>query len=335
MSLDLYLRSKSAPSKEEVETELFGLGWTRGEHMLFEPTDSFVWFHQENYESTRGAWIFVREPDEADPKGTRTVFHGYTNAGRSYEDLDALNVTMRALRRRFGGSLWDPQRGVSGYLINDIPRLSPSEKACGFTYIRFQQNLARARFLREEIDENARKRIELVGSLSFERAPLVNNLLLTFFVASFEAFLKELFIAYVDTNPSLHAKVYLRRKKFDAEVVQKLVSGIQTLGAAEADQYTFQNIASAHAAYSDFLGVDLYKLWRRKRKYGRSFYLVMDLIEELLARRHRIVHSADIDLHLSATDVDRYAHGLQAAAEHLVAHFQREKAFRIDLEDAL
>src|SRR5678810_867584 len=93
---------------------------------------------------------------------------------------------------------------------------------------------------------------------------------------SFEAFLKELFIAYVDTTPGLHAKVYARRKRFDSDIVQALLSGQQTLGKVEASHFTFQNVASANAAYNDFLGIDLYKLWRRKRKFLKRYYVILD-----------------------------------------------------------
>ena len=171
--------------------------------------------------------------------------------------------------------------------------------------------------------------------MTFEKAVVINNLILPFLVASFEAFLKEFFIAYIDTTPALHAKVYARRKRFDAEVVEALLSGVRTLGQTEAANFTFQNIASANAAYVDYLDINLYELWRRKRKFAGKYYVILDLIDDLLARRHNIIHSAELELQLNANDVDRYAHGLQAAAERLVSHLQREKAFRIDLEEIL
>jgi len=141
VSRDLYLRCKQHITADQIETVILPLGWVRTEDLCYS------WFHTEHHESTRGCWLYVTYDPEDQPRGTKTLFHAYSNAGRSHEDLEAQNGVLRALRKDLGGSLLNPEDGRRTYLLNDVPKLTPSEKACGFTYVVFDQHLGRVSML--------------------------------------------------------------------------------------------------------------------------------------------------------------------------------------------
>lgn len=334
MSVDLYFRCKAKPTLEKVETVIFPLGWRKQEYFTGYKEPSYLWFHQENYESTRGCWLFVNKPDSGDPKGTRIVFHAYSNAGRSYEDLEAQNQVIRSLRKVFGGSLYNPQEGNSSYLYNDLPRLRPSEKACGFVYINYQQNLGRASLIVADVSEKAKKMKQLdEWTITWDKGILKNNTTLPFLVSCLESFLREFFVAYVETHPDIKERIYEKTAKIEYRQLRDLLSGKKTLAELEAENYTFQNLYSAHAAYKAYIGVDIFDILNKRRRVGKTSRIVRDVIQEILELRHKIVHTAFLDIDLNKERMDTYIGYLRKAGQLFVNKFLAEKNFRIDLEE--
>ncbi len=315
MSIDLFLRCKTKPSVKKLEAVIFPLGWKKKDHIHLKGERSYYWFQSENFMSIRGCWLFVRKPDEEDPKGTKVVFHSYSNAARSHEDLEAQNEVIRALRKEFGGSLYDPQANRASYLHNDIPKLSPGEKACGFVYINFQRNLSRA--------------FEIID----EHEVLRNNVTIPFLIACFESFLKEFFIAYLETHPDVQEKVYEKTSKITYGEVRALLKHEKTLAEVEADNYSFQNLDSANHAYKTYIDIDIYALLNERRRVGKTSRVVREVVQELLELRHEIVHAAHIDQYLDKGRMEIYIGYLRKAGQLFVDKFLVEKDFRIDLEE--
>jgi hypothetical protein len=183
MSIDLFLRCKQKPAISDIEAVIFPLGWEACEYVPGSGRTSYLWFHHENYESIRGCWLFLDDPENDDPLGTKLVFHAYSNAGRSFEDMEAQNQVIRSLRKTFGGSIYNPESGRTSYLDNDLPRLTPAEKACGFTYINYQQNLQRASLITEESSTQSIK-LKEIGHwyATLDKAILRNNATVPFLV---------------------------------------------------------------------------------------------------------------------------------------------------------
>lgn len=337
MSLDLLLRSKSKPTAEEIESIIVPLGWERAEYGSGKGI-SYRWFHREHYESLRGAWLFIYQGadlDEEDlPKGTLTLFHSYSNVGRSYEDLEAQNEVLRALRKAFGGSVFDPQESKCAYLVNNEPRFTPAEKACGLAYFNFQNNVGRASLLIERVGERAVRLGELIPAmLTLDSAILRNNTIVPFLVATLEAFLKELFVAYLDMHPSVQERIYEKKSKLEYAQLRQLLSGDRTLAELEADDYVFQNLDSANAAYKRYLDIDIYTVLNTRKQYRKRNLFVRDVIREMLDLRHKIIHTAYIDVTLNEDKVERYLFYLQAAGRLFAQRLLHDKALRIELDE--
>lgn len=332
MSLDLYLYSKKSPNRKSVEQLIFPLG--------FEPVDEpsgrwYWWFKTENYESLRGCRLYISKADPKDreiPRGTRTIFHSCTNAGRSYEDLAMQNNVLRKLKSVFGGSVYDPQEGRYAYIENDIPCLSPAEKRCGFVYANFHNNLGRAMMGTADLDPKFAGLKQIHEEMaSYDRGIITNNLVAVFLVSILESFLKDLFIAYIDMHPKLQEKIFSKTSKIDYQTLRELLEKKKSLAEVEADSYTFQNLLSANAAYSTYIELNLFNVWNRKKKIGKRFYNIREIIEELVQLRHKIVHTAYLELDFDRAKVDKYRIAVELAGKFLAEALEK-RGFRIDLE---
>ncbi len=332
MSIDLFLYSKKTPSREAIEDIVFPLG--------FEPVDDqgerwYWWFKEENYESLRGCRLYVspvKGSKEEYPRGTRTLFHSYTNAGRSHEDFEMQNNVLRMLKDKFGGSVFDPQEGRYAYLTNDIPKLSAAEKRCGFVYGRFYNNLGLAEMAVSDRDpkSSAAKQI-FEGMTSYDKNVLTNNLVIVFLVSVLEVFLKDLFVSYVEAQPSVQEKIYAKTSKIDYPTLKELLERKRSLAEVEADSYTFQNISSANLAFSTYVNINLFKVWDRKKKIDKKFYNIREGILELLSLRHKIVHTAYMDGEADRGKLDKHRLIVFRAGELIVEALEKQ-GFRMDLE---
>jgi len=333
VSIDLYLRCKKEPSIPEIEEVILPLGWAPMEYGEGRHEAVYRWFHREKFESLRGAWLYVSRSEEDGPKGTKTVFHAYSKAGRSYEDIQAKNDVVKALRKSFGGSPYNPQEGNCSYLINDWPLLTAGEKACGYVYITFQDNLYSVSCLATEFPEITEERSEWVRCSGIhEEGALINNVALPFLVSSLESFLREFFVAYLEWHPEVQETIYNKKNaKIEFSELKLLLSGDKTLAEIEADNYTFQNLNSANQAYKQYIDVDIFRILNKRKKVGDSRRIVREVILEMLELRHKIIHTAFIDYRLDKTRLDTYVGYTRKAGELFVSTFLTEKHFRIDI----
>lgn len=336
MSICLYLYSKKSPTRDSIEQVIYPLG--------FEPVDEpsekwYFYFKTENYESMCGCKLFVSKPDLHDeqmPRRTQTVFYAAVHGLRSYEDIAMQNNVIRKLRSVFGGSVYNDGDGRYAYVENYVPRLSPAEKRCGLVYRNFHLNIGRAWIVASDLDPHyvARKQLD-EEMASLDRGLITNNLIAVFLVSTLETFLKDLFIAYVEMHPNLQEKIFDRTSKIDFQTLRVLLEKKKSLAEVEAGYYTFQNLSSANVAYSEYLQINLFKLWNRKKKIGKRFYSIREIIEELIQLRHEIVHKAYLKPDFHKIEVDRYRKAVELAGKSVVAALEQEKGFRIDLDKYL
>jgi len=333
MSIDLLLRSSKKPSSKQIEEVIKPLGWHREVFVKGYHNPSYRWFQTKNHESTRGCWLFIYAPESTGLDTARTVFHAYSNAGRSYEDLEAQNNVIRALRQKFTGSLENSETGKNSYLPNDITRLSPAEKACGYAYLHFQHNLGRASMSIQDIDKQHIKLSKLMP-YAFTMHPGVvrNNILLPFLVAILEALLKDFFIAYIDSHPAIQDRIYEKKSKVDYVVLKQLMKNEKTIAQIESSEYSFQNLLSAHTAYRNYIGIDLFQILNRRIKFEKRFYVIRNVLQEMISLRHDVIHGANVHIHLDKNQICLYLNVLERFGASFENIFLKGKNFKFNLE---
>jgi len=333
MSIDLLLYCKKVPKISEIEEVIIPLGFKIEEEFSGGEYPQYLWFEEKDLASLRGCWLsWYKGKTETSPRGTLTVFIAKTYAGRSHEDLDMQNKVVRELKKRFGGSVYDVQTGRCCYLRNDIPKLSYPEKRCGLVYNRMKENIGRIRLVARETPAEIKPIWIGFDILSFNENVIINNLLVPFLVSSLEDFLRSFFISYLESQSDVLELIYEQKGKLEYATVRDLLEGKVTLAECEANSYSFQNLNSANSAFQQYVKVSLYNIWNRRKKYGGRAYRVLEVLQELLILRHRIIHEAYIKSNLSKNDVVRYTKFVEYAGELLAHHLEENRKFRIDLE---
>ncbi len=335
MSIELELHCKLKPRVSSIEQLIKPFGW----EIWYERGHSsyFFRYESENYESTTGCWLYLQKPDKFSPKGTKIVFQASSPDGRSYEDLEAQNKIIRLLKEKYGGVLFNSQEGTRSYIVNDIAKLSASEKACGFSYISFQRNLQR---IRSTLDFNKKQpNLPIKDYESFhhfiDTKIISTNTLIPFLISCFEAFLKDFFVTYVDTNKSIQEKFFNSKEKLSPRDLKDILNKNLSIGQLISNSYKFQNLDSSNAAYNNYLDFDLLKALGKKKKIRKKLYRINNLIREILNFRHKIVHEAYLDSDLNDGVIELYVSCLEMAGKLIVENFLNEKNFKIDLEGTL
>ncbi len=136
-------------------------------------------------------------------------------------------------------------------------------------------------------------------------------------------------------RPKLQERIFDRTSKVDFQTLKALLEKKKSLAEVEAGYYTFQNLPSANVAYSEYLELNLFKLWNRKKKIGKRFYSIREIVEELIQLRHEIVHKAYLKPDFDKIEVDRYRKAVELAGKSIVDALEQEKGFRIDLNKYL
>jgi len=186
--------------------------------------------------------------------------------------------------------------------------------------------------IRDVGEDMARFRDIVPFMLTLDRDLLTNNMLVPFMVAAFESFLREFFVAYLETNPAIEEKIYEKRSKLDYGQIKELMDGSKSLARIEAEEYSFQSLRSANLAYGKYLDMDLLATFSTRKKHAGKVERVLAALDELLELRHRIVHEAFIDTELDRKRVERYLFYLRASGRLFVKAFLDSKGFRADLE---
>jgi hypothetical protein len=333
MSIQLELLIDEYIDRRDIEEIIFSMGYIKKEKY----EDEYLWYN-EDFISLRGCWFYfgydVENSYEKEDKVVKTVCSTLTNAGRSHDDFQIQLDTIKKLEEKFGGIVYTD--GEKGYFENDVPKLTRTEIACGYAYVTFERNLAMAEQLIEEVDSRVFKYKELGIPPIYEKNFLRNNTLLPFFVSIMESFLKEFLHYYIRTNKEAENLIFKKKEKLPYSVVRELLNKEKTIIEVEMESYSFQNFKSANKAYTHFIKIDLYKEILSKKMVVDGHELSMvSILSELLDKRHKLIHEAELDYTLNKSQMEKYYHCLILLKDTFKKVFKEKKNIRIDLENEI
>ncbi|MCU5063564.1 hypothetical protein OB986_20290 [Bacillus cereus] len=333
MSVDLQILIDSYIDKRDIEEILFSMGFKKEK----EHNNIYFWF-DEDFVSIRGCWFrFSYDLEvfyEGKDRTVKTVCTTSTNAGRSYADFQMQIDTIKKIEEVFGGSVYAD--GEYGYFENDVPKLSKTELACGHAYVSFESNLTMVKELIEEVDSRVLMCIERGIPPIYDKNLWRNNTLLPFFVSIMENFLKTFLYNYIRTNQEAENLIFKKKDKLPYSVVRELLNNEKTIIDVEMESYSFQNFKSANIAYTQFVKVDLFKdiLSIGMEIDGKEVPIVSTL-SELLEKRHKLIHEAELDYTLDKNQMKKYYNCLIVLKNTFAKVFKEKKNIRIDLENEI
>ncbi|PFO03748.1 hypothetical protein COJ85_13985 [Bacillus sp. AFS076308] len=336
MSIELKLLVDKYIDKEDIEQIIFNLGFKKNEIR-----GNYLW-HNSDYVSTRGCWfdfqfdveVFISAEPELH-KVYKTVLSTKTYSGRSFSDIEMQMEVLRKIQEKYGGDVFDPDELEFGFFENDLPNLSRTEIGCGLAYMHFTHNLYKAKLLIEDVDLEEIKGKLALGFPILNIELLRNNTLLPFFVSVLETFLKLFFMRYLETNDEAVNKIFSKKDKLPYSTVKDLISGEKTIIDIEMEEYSFQNFNSANRGYKNYLNFDLFKVLSNKIIYNENEETIASVLQEMINRRHEIIHEAKLEYHLDKSTMDKYYYFLEKFGEIFITEFMKKHKLRLLIDDEL
>ncbi|MCY8802651.1 hypothetical protein MOF25_06595 [Bacillus atrophaeus] len=334
MSIDLHFLSDKYIKKEDIERDLYELGFEdiEGEE------NSYHWF-SDKFLSTRGCHFSLKYDIKIENLDTNesitypTICTTITYAGRSHDDFQMQFDVLQMLKHKYGGIITDfeDDEEIDG-LDNGIPKLSSTEIACGSTYSGFINSMYIVQSLIEDCSENK-------TPYPFYSKPLLrNNTLIPFCVTVLENFLKTFLERYLQTNDIAKQKIFKKRKgdTLPYYEVEKLLNGEKTIIDLELERYSFQNFKSTNIAYKKFLDFDLYDVLGQKIIYQDDESISLNqVLTELIEMRHKIIHEAKLNDSLSKKVMEKYHFFLKKFGELFIEQIMKKHKLRLLIEKLL
>ncbi|MDP5273216.1 HEPN domain-containing protein [Chengkuizengella axinellae] len=334
MSIDLHLLVNKTIKKNEIEKVVSSLGFRKDEEI----EDTYYWFDYD-YVSTRGCMFYLGYDNilhiDGKDKEFKTVCSTNTKAGRSHGDFQKQIDTIKELNNKFGGIVYGDEG--HGFFENDIPKLSRTDIACGFAYLRFERNLVMVKQLMEDVDIKRVHNYLDLGILPYgEKNFLTNNLLVPYFVSIMEDFLKTFIYRYIETNKESENLIYSKKETLPYNIVKELVEKEKSIIDIEIEEYSFQNFKSANRAFTKYIGLDLFThILNEKISIDGEEEKLISILSQLIKERHELIHEAKLNYNLDKKLIKSYYNSLELLGKTFVRVFKEKRSIRINLEEEL
>jgi hypothetical protein len=276
---------------------------------FFSPDDSlaYSWFETEKFRSFTGVYIHV-----AQEEGGSVSVYTRTNQGRSYYDCKHQNLTIKMLRKRFGGT-FVTDFGVGRYLRPECEAEKPDQAGCHLAFQRFGSSIQRADWYLTTCAFPGASQQELYRFIpDLDPRVLSSHLLLPYLVSVFEEYMRSTFVALLHYSPSKEA--VLKGARLSGRQLAEISQGALSVEEAFAQNLSFQNVLSA----SENLRlvdrrIDLAGLLRKPCRRRKT--VLLDSLRDMVNRRHAFVHSSRLGLDLEDKLIWRFVDDLEIAIE--------------------
>jgi hypothetical protein len=276
-------------------------------HLGMPKVVSMIYFEEKDYKSWGTVELSIGISEEK-----RVVYvHTRTRVGRSHYDFEMQNRTVREFRRRFGGSAVKDGGNGEGY--DPGPPVPPAASGCYLAMQRLDWNLSRVNgYLHLGFvlpDNNPLGAAEAVWPQMRQLNPevFISNVLMTYLVSAMEDYFKSTYITlltYAERKPTI-----LKGIRPSGEQLAQISAGTLTVEQAAAEVLSFQRLAAVGRHFAD-IDQKLDVLAPLRRPYRRRKVHLLDRLEDLVTRRHALIHGMHIDIDLDRDRLEGFIHDL-------------------------
>jgi len=328
-------------SKEALEALLREYGYRPCGHLWNWPKGSlhFHLFENRDFLSYDGveATIFPPSAEEIEELGPcEWALQTRTRSSASPYDKHQQDEIIREARKRYGGSFYNDWQGKNRYNNPDPDQRDAVARGIYLVYERVTNQLTMVNCslpdggmgLKKEPENDDQKRI-IETMLLNDPVRALYNAVIPFIVSCIEHFFQSSFKIMLQYNAGTSDKLIKSNKKIDVADVLLIECGKKTINDVVADWYSFQSIDAIHKAYSDWLGIDVWKILRKKKRIGNNILLLENKLRALIDIRHGIIHRFDFDPHLDKASVSSLFLLTRAVIEEFVAYLEKTRGVRI------
>lgn len=268
------------------------------------------WRKNDHYQYYRGLSVLV-----VDDSG-QLVLRTRANTMRTRADAELNNDVLRQMRRRFGAS-FPSDYGKNRYFpVDGLSTRSHAPGGCYAAFEAFLRSMKRAGYYlgsrKFDVDfSHLPPNIRWMTN-GIDPTVLSNSLLVPFIVASLEEFFRQTFTVLFKYSPSKER--VLKAAKINAEDLVAAMDGDREIEEVAVKWFNFQSVAKIGQSFSqlepklDILG----PLRRPTRKGGKEN--LAERIEQVIARRHRIIHQNEVDGWYTTEEIANDLAAVEAAA---------------------
>lgn len=251
------------------------------------------------------------------------------SAQRSFEDVEILLKVIRHFYDKYGGDVYDMDKDYYGFFENTVPKYSVTEKQLELVYRSYTKNLQVVVNLIEDGKKvEDPKKVLYKTNLSIMR----NNTLIPYMVSALENFLKDYLTQFLKTNKEARNLIYKQKKKQVGYLdLKELLEGKASIVDYEMKEYSFQNFDAANTAYNRFAEFDLYKNVLTNKFAFDEERTIVSVLNEVIERRHSIIHEAGLFGDLDAEQMRYYHKCLSEFGEFFVDRFGGKKKIKTNL----
>lgn len=273
--------------------------------------DSMMWFEHKDYQSWSGIELSVLKENE--------MITVYTRSGscRSYWDLIHQNKTIKILRDLFGGH-FKTDAGQGRYWRPDEEPPTPIQSGCYLARWRFHNSLMKTNLYLDQRGMNGQIARETSTGLDFidEINPrfLSNNLLLPYFVAIWEDYLKSTFTVLLRYSKS--RKKVLKRARLSDNQIESIIEEKLDIELAIADSLSFQRATKASENFK-LLDSKIDIAGALRKPYKRRKVPLYESIEACIELRNEFVHTGKMDTTLTDERIKRITKDFEVAIDRV------------------
>jgi hypothetical protein len=301
----------SLPAVRELVEQL---GYKRCESSpFFSPHGSlaYSWFEATKFRSFTGVYIHISEEDG------RISIYTRTNVGRSYYDCQHQNLTLKALRQRFGGT-FVTDFGTSRYFRPESGPEKPDQAGCHLAFQRFGRSILRADWYLTTRSFPGASQRELYRFIP-DQDPrvLCCHLLLPYLVSIFEDYARSTFVSLL--RYSAVKEAVLKGARLSARQLTEISEGLLSVEEALAQNLSFQNVLSASENLK-LLDRRMDLAGQLRKPYRRRKISLFESLDDMVSRRHAFAHGSELKLDLDEKMIWKFVDDLEISIDRFYRH---------------
>lgn len=347
MSIEIWQFPRAATSVQIVRT-LEGLGYEKGTNLFWpgpKGTINLFWEEPRDYKSTSGVDASVFPLDELGKEAWHTAndwaLRTRTSVWASTFDKQHQNSTVREIRKLYGGGFYNDHFGKSRYNIIERRPSSPQSRGLYAVMARIEGELDS---LEHAIPDEIMQEIgtpngpitasnDETGIFAYTKQydpmRIVYNALVPFLVAALEHFFRESFEILLKYDSLAQAILENQNRKLSYAEGAEVARGKLALERIASGWYSFQNLDSIQKAFKEVLGIDVWKVIRRRRKVRDRLPVLSDALSNLIGARHGVVHHFSLDRAMSKDDILHLIELVRVIIEMVGGEFERKLGVEI------
>ena len=292
MGWDAYNTLPKGTREEDVFRFLEMLGYRQVPRHLWVPkgVKTFSFWRDDHYRYITGIYAEVYR----EHKPMLTV-HTRTSIWRGNFDSEFHNLTIKELKRRFGG-YFRTDYGRNRYFKFDGPVIEKAEGGCYAAYTRFHSNWQDIQMFLSSVNE-AKLGFWSMPGIEFTdvHSPkiMASNLAIVSLVSLVEDYFRACYVALLRYSPR-RAEV-LKGTRVTGQDLVSVADGASTVEEAISKWMSFQDISKICQSFKeldptkmDFAGV-------LRRPYRRRRESLFDCVGRIIRQRHDLIHRAVVD----------------------------------------